>query len=672
MYQRLLACLTACLFGLFWPASAQEAPQRPYDGLLENPSLQRIVSLQNARNASALVGMLSDADPAVRARAAFALGSVQDSSAIPYLAQLLDDADAGVRADAAFAIGQTGRPDDDLLALRLSIEDDDAALHELLQAVGKTGLPEDLDHVLEANIPDELEWSRSLSITRFGLRGIITDVAVARQIALLEDASPHVRQYAGYYFWRIRAPEAWQSQAADLREALDRLENNEPTAGYLALALAGLEDQTDLPRLRALLASPEWRVRVRVVRALSFFSEDAGVRGDLLDALDDPVHHVAISAAASLSEVDDLSEAHIGRSLAAMNVDDPVRATISGHLLTALARSGEGAAVLEAAADVQDMSPSTRAPLLSALAYVADENARRLLESSMRSEHNAIAFAATSAMVARWRRMKAHGAPIEPYYDAFSDAVRTGDVALVYAAAPALADTLFVRRGSVDVLSNVLQSLEPPRDTEAMLAIIGALGAIDNRAARDALALAADHPHDAVREAARRHLGQPVASGAAAEIRPIDWDYLSSLGPRPNLTLETDVGTITVELYSDQAPQTVETIVRLAQEGRYDGVPFHRVVPDFVIQGGDFARGDGFGGPGFEIRSEFARILYDRGVAGMASAGKDTEGSQFFFTHSMQPHLDGSYTAFGRIVEGLDVLDAVAPGTLITRAYLID
>lgn len=91
------------------------------------------------------------------------------------------------------------------------------------------------------------------------------------------------------------------------------------------------------------------------------------------------------------------------------------------------------------------------------------------------------------------------------------------------------------------------------------------------------------------------------------------------------------------------------------------------MVPDFVVQGGDFARGDGFGGPGFEIRSEFTRMLFDRGVVGMASAGKDTEGSQFFITHSMQPHLDGSYTAFGRVIEGMDVVDSVRPQTLIQQ-----
>jgi peptidylprolyl isomerase len=115
---------------------------------------------------------------------------------------------------------------------------------------------------------------------------------------------------------------------------------------------------------------------------------------------------------------------------------------------------------------------------------------------------------------------------------------------------------------------------------------------------------------------------------------------------------------------------TVQTIAGFAQEGLYAGVPFHRVVPNFVAQTGDFARQDGFGGPGFAIRSEFTLIPYRRGVLGMASAGKDTEGSQFFITHSLQPHLDGGYTSFGWVVEGMDIVDRLYEEDRIVSARI--
>ena len=151
----------------------------------------------------------------------------------------------------------------------------------------------------------------------------------------------------------------------------------------------------------------------------------------------------------------------------------------------------------------------------------------------------------------------------------------------------------------------------------------------------------------------------------------IDWEYLAARGAAPRLLLETERGEVIVRFLTEEAPLTVQTILRLAEAGSYDGVAFHRVVPNFVAQGGDFERQDGMGGPGFAIRSEFTRIAYERGVIGMASAGKDTEGSQFFITHSMQPHLDGRYTAFGHVVSGMDAVDSIAEGDRVIRATVL-
>ena len=104
---------------------------------------------------------------------------------------------------------------------------------------------------------------------------------------------------------------------------------------------------------------------------------------------------------------------------------------------------------------------------------------------------------------------------------------------------------------------------------------------------------------------------------------------------------------------------------RLARSGYFRGTRFHRVVPNFVAQDGD-PRDDGNGGPGYAIRDEMNRRRYDRGAVGMALSGPDTGGSQYFITHSPQPHLDGHYTVFGRVVNGFDVLDRIVQGDLIT------
>jgi peptidyl-prolyl cis-trans isomerase B (cyclophilin B) len=128
---------------------------------------------------------------------------------------------------------------------------------------------------------------------------------------------------------------------------------------------------------------------------------------------------------------------------------------------------------------------------------------------------------------------------------------------------------------------------------------------------------------------------------------------------------DTDRGTIRVELAADKAPLTVANFVNLAQRGFYDGLKFHRVINDFMIQGG-CPQGTGTGGPGYRFEDEANNGLrHERGVLSMANAGPNTNGSQFFITHVATPWLDGKHTVFGKVIEGLDVVDAIKQGDVI-------
>jgi cyclophilin family peptidyl-prolyl cis-trans isomerase len=124
-------------------------------------------------------------------------------------------------------------------------------------------------------------------------------------------------------------------------------------------------------------------------------------------------------------------------------------------------------------------------------------------------------------------------------------------------------------------------------------------------------------------------------------------------------TLQTNHGAIEIELYDDDAPTTVGNFLKLARDGFYDGVIFHRVIPDFMIQGGD-PTGTGSGGPGYQFEDEFNDHKVDRGALAMANAGPNTNGSQFFIvTADSCPWLDGKHTVFGRVTGGMDVVDAI-------------
>ena len=151
------------------------------------------------------------------------------------------------------------------------------------------------------------------------------------------------------------------------------------------------------------------------------------------------------------------------------------------------------------------------------------------------------------------------------------------------------------------------------------------------------------------------------------------WDQPPAMQIDPQkiyrVRIETNRGAVELDLYPEHAPKTVNNFVFLVREGFYDGVVFHRVINDFMIQCGD-PTGTGRGGPGYRFDDEFEGnpLRHEKGVLSMANAGPNTNGSQFFITHSPQPHLNGRHTVFGKVIQGTDVVDAIRQGDRIERA----
>jgi peptidyl-prolyl cis-trans isomerase B (cyclophilin B) len=135
--------------------------------------------------------------------------------------------------------------------------------------------------------------------------------------------------------------------------------------------------------------------------------------------------------------------------------------------------------------------------------------------------------------------------------------------------------------------------------------------------------------------------------------------------------IDTEKGKIELELFDKEAPNTVANFEKLANSGFYNGLTFHRVLPDFVIQGG-CPKGNGTGGPGYTIKCEINPHKHGTGALSMAHAGKDTGGSQFFITHSPQPHLDGVHTVFGKVVKGMNVVNAIKPKDVMRKVTVVD
>jgi len=223
-------------------------------------------------------------------------------------------------------------------------------------------------------------------------------------------------------------------------------------------------------------------------------------------------------------------------------------------------------------------------------------------------------------------------------------------------------------------LAAALPAATRDAQNDAALAILEALARQKDKEATDAIRSALDSPDYLLRLRAAALLQSATgAAGTDAEriqtvaVRYRLPDYrraLARVGKRVVASIETDKGPLIIELLADDSPLTVDNFVELARRNYFRDVAFHRVVPNFVVQGGD-PRGDGNGGPGYQIRCEINEEPFERGAVGMALSGKDTGGSQWFVTHSPQPHLDGGYTVFGRVVSGMEVIDRIARGDRI-------
>ena len=214
-------------------------------------------------------------------------------------------------------------------------------------------------------------------------------------------------------------------------------------------------------------------------------------------------------------------------------------------------------------------------------------------------------------------------------------------------------------------------------DNDAALAILSALAKQKNKEANDAIKTALDSKDHLLRRRAVALLKANAVGDFSGRIgtvqtRNTEADYrraIARIGKKPTATVVTNKGSFTIEFLTEDATLNVDNFLQLAKRGYFNGQTIPRVVANFVVQAGD-PRGDQNGGPGYTIRCEINEVPYERAAVGMALSGKDTGGSQWFVTHSPQPHLDGGYTVFGRVIRGMDVVDRIARGDRIVRVVV--
>jgi cyclophilin family peptidyl-prolyl cis-trans isomerase/HEAT repeat protein len=625
----------------------------------------------------ALREALSHANPAVRRQGTLAVGRIGDAGGIDLLLPLLNDSVPTVQAAAAFALGLLK----DARAIPLLLEkvravsstEQGAPQLEAVTAIAKIGGDDGaraISDILAAGSPGAatpVVNAALLESRRLGPRA-----PVAELVRFSDAVDAATRWRALYALARLRAA---PGAAALVRGLSDPDAQTRAVAargiGKALLDSARLESRDALAGLRRLLNDPDAHIRINALRALASF-RDSTLAAAVVPLVADYNIGVAVQAETTLGVL---------RGPAALAALRP-RLTnsvfaLKRQAIIAVAQADSGAGVAAAVTVGNDADWRWRS--VAAEAFGA-ARARDRLEGQIADPDGRVVAQALQALKeivpddsslrARARGLLTHGDP----------AVRS------------VAADLLARHPNVDDVDLLVAAYaRADRDpfNDARLSAVSALGAIaaSSAAGRQRVATrfvsVTPRPDDyLVRRLAADTLPDtraawgpvlPIPTGRTlADYRDIARRWLAPAlaGTDPHVFLETDRGTLDIELLPTEAPLTVAVFIDLVNRRYFDGTRWHRVVPNFVVQDGD-PRGDGWGGPGFAIRDEINPLRYQLGSVGMALSGPNTGGSQYFITISAQPHLDGIYTIFGLVVGegGGAVLNAIGQGDRIRSIH---
>ncbi|MFT4686478.1 MAG: cyclophilin family peptidyl-prolyl cis-trans isomerase/HEAT repeat protein [Neolewinella sp.] len=632
---------------------------------LNDPVSRLIYEHQNARNVDSLLVYLSHDNASYRYLATRAFGSFPNmtDAAVDALSAQLGCRNELIREAAAYALGQSGlaRAADTLTAAFDADGMYRAFNAELLAAVGKTGdskLQGNISKITTYKISDTLLVAgQAWSLYYFARREIQSPAGDQRMLDLIQDNSAPIeaRRPAAFFLQRFKVT-ADSATNRGLRELLRT--NTDPDILMGVVRTIGRQEEPAgrVALLRALRRQTDWRVRTEIIRALSAF-DYASVREPIVGSLKDDHPLVRRTAAEFLRDNGLDTDATFYRQLARDSTQNDVRyvlyAAAQRHLPLYFADYRGFLNYDLQQAYAKTTNAYQLADILSALAEYP-WNYRNVYELYQKTDKPAVRSAVAEALRTISNRedfnvfFKKSSRRVR--YDLsvyFREMIYSTEVGPAYAAASALQDQADVYRPfytELDWMNTALLGFQLPRDIEGYRAVDGARAALAGEQA-------------------------PMPFVADGPAKTIDWNIIGTDAGQ-EVSIRLPGGRVVLRLWPDMAPATVSSFLELVKAGYYNGKVFHRVVPNFVAQGGG-PLGDGYGSEEFRLRTETPGARWDRpGLIGMASAGKDTEGVQFFITHRAAPHLDGGYTIFGEVVEGQKVLDGVTIGTVIERVEL--
>jgi cyclophilin family peptidyl-prolyl cis-trans isomerase/HEAT repeat protein len=579
-----------------------------------------------------------DADGEVRAEAALALGLIGAREAVPELTRALKDVDAAPSAARALGFLQAEEAVGDLVALAKNPGRDTGLRKAAYLALAAMPDKDGVSKALPARPPKDGIVARAAA---YLIRRIMAKSPFVPAPAWVESVDPVVRAELLRGFAKAEGGASLEGAAAALVPQGTNPLKGLGRAFKLALVdfLAAVESPPQQGRAAnlwsALTLDGDPHVLLAVLRAVPGVVEDPGkhkVRAKLAPIVPRLLERDGFPAAlraACVKALKALAPSVFKKRLPGLMADD---------------------------------DPQVRAAL--ATAYLGDEDAKDELDRIggrlWDDPDRRVQLAATEALATRkgsWSTRLLRGR------------LEASEPPLVAAAATELVERL---PDDEDLATDIMKALRrvPLPHHEERSVLVGLLAKLESRAYLERLT---QDPDVLVREQASRHLGKPLPERRATGLPPESFyqENLTRYSPRPRVKLTTSKGVIEVVLDLAEAPLNVWNFLALVTTGYYDGLTYHRVVPGFVSQGGD-PRRDGYGGPGYMVRCEVGLAPYERGTVGVALAGRDTGGSQFFVTYGPAHHLEGGYTVLGKVASGMDVLDRMLPGDGILKATLVD
>ena len=616
----------------------------------QDPIITEIHELKDHRKSHELKGFLEHANPEYRAEAAFALTSVGDTTLAPDLLKaFLNEQNAVVQHNIALAMFQSLNGLSPEMADQLFEKSMNADVKKtVLWVAGRHGI--DIhDYLLsKAGTQDDL--------VKLGLIRAFYELCARKEVhagfwelttaLMLQTENEQIRIHGAAYLARLtRLADIDLTPVSDRIYDLFRSDNNPLVKMNLATAMALIDDVQRSKRMfRAFDNEQDYRVKVSLLNAMD--SSGLGLLMDRLSAiLESGNHHVEMAMAhyfyrhagpeayESISEL--LPLVTFWRS--------------KSYLLKAQMRLAleEGDLMASTKENLIDLLEGAAEPFYRAELYgiVGLTDSLAWLEDVIQKEESTVAK--TYAVDAYLKALARDSLPNLDFVEneLVPPMLKSSDGFLVYTIASNLLHETFTDLKLQRVPKVTIERWELPQSFETRL------------------------------ELEKLHLkliGEPYEDHFLENPynNPVNWKYVEQVAEGQKMLIHTDKGDVTIQMCINDAPGSVAYILQLAEDGFYDGLNFHRVVSNFVVQGGD-PLGNGTGASPHSLRSEFGWEEYTEGTVGIASAGKDTESCQFFITHNYTPHLNGRYTVIGHVVEGMDVVHQLMVGDVISKVDVL-